>query len=103
MPLISIPVVARDKHIMYAAIIVLERDVLGGHMGDFFERRYEGYHEAVADLHRDASGLLVCDHDVALERFTKDPALAVDFLREHFPYDWTLKRLPPDRFPEKTP
>ena len=89
----QIPIVARDKHIYYAAVIAAEKVLLKGQMGDFFERRYEGYHECFRDLYPDASGLLVCDHDAALEEFLEEPQKAARFLAEHHPTDFTTKRL----------
>lgn len=93
MPLIEIPQIAIDKAVYYAAVIVVESVQLRGHMGDFFERRREGYQEACSDLIGGCgAGFVVMAHDEALERFTADPAEALEYLKAHHPDDFTTKR-----------
>ena len=92
MPIISIPIVARDKLIYYAAVITVEGVQLKGSMGDFFERRKEGYVEACCDLYPEAGGFLICDFDDALEKFRASPDEALKYLTEHHPTDFTTKR-----------
>jgi hypothetical protein len=92
MPIISIPIVAREKLIYYAAVITVEEVQLKGSMGDFFERRKEGYVEACCDLCPDAGGFLICDFEGALEKFRANPHDALTYLAEYYPGDFTTKR-----------
>ena len=92
MPLISIPTVAREKLIYYAAVITVEAVQLNGHMGDFFERRQEGYSEACRDLLPNVAGFLIMAHDDALEKFKANPHEALAYLIDNHPRDFTTKR-----------